>query len=287
MIKNILRPFNFILTMIKVRFLIQKIDNSCPFEGKLGENIFYQDVLPTEIIKELKKIYKENNKIYKENNKIYIQFTNSSKLTIEKIFNIAKPLLRDYMGPNVFLDGMSFIETEPNLNSGLFINQKKKYFAENWHTDNVGTRIKCYICLDGDGSQPTLILKSKKNKITFIELLQYILIEAIRWSGIKFKYNFNNTKYIFHKTSTISFFDTNHLHRGEYSKNSKNRLVLIMEFSNPSKHSLLTGPIGTNKKNNFLFDKDFLEIENFKDLIDINRIHYINNSTILYSNKIN
>ena len=101
MIKKILRPFNFILTMIKVRFLIQKIDNSCPYGGKLGENIFYQNVLPMKIIKELKKIFKENNKNNK-NNKIYIPFTNSSKLAIEKIFNIAKPLLRDYIGPNVF-----------------------------------------------------------------------------------------------------------------------------------------------------------------------------------------
>ena len=60
-----------------------------------------------------------------------------------------------------------------------------------------------------------------------------------------------------------------------------------MEFSNPDKHTILTGPIGSNKKNSFLFEKEFSEVENFKDLVDFNRINYIDNSTIFYSNKIN
>ena len=52
-----------------------------------------------------------------------------------------------------------------------------------------------------------------------------------------------------------------------------------MEFSNPDKHTNLTGPIGSNKKT-VPFGKEFSEVENFKDLVDFNRINYIDNSTI-------
>ena len=56
MIKKFLRPINFIITMLKVKFLLRKYDNLCPYGGKLSENVFYQDVLPIEIIEDLKKI---------------------------------------------------------------------------------------------------------------------------------------------------------------------------------------------------------------------------------------
>ena len=41
--------------MLKVIFLLRNYDNLCPYGGKLSENVFYQDVLPIEIIEDLKK----------------------------------------------------------------------------------------------------------------------------------------------------------------------------------------------------------------------------------------
>jgi len=50
-----------------------------------------------------------------------------------------------------------------NISNKLKSNDK----TDNWHTDSVGCRVKCFICIIGDGTVPTLILPSKKRIPSF------------------------------------------------------------------------------------------------------------------------
>ena len=271
-------PIRFLFVMIKIKFLLNKLDQSCVYSGKMATNGFYQDILDKSVIDHLIRIYKE----YKDRN-ITFEY-DKDKLAVEKIFNLAKPIIRDYLGEKSYLDGIYFNETEINLNNDKIIKSREKYFAESWHTDNVGSRIKCLICIEGDGSQPTCVQRTNDNGTSWKSWFKSIFIESLRWSGFKTKFNLKNTEIIKHKTGTISFLDTNLLHRGAYEIGSKKRVLLILEFSNPEKHKKLNGPIGTNQKNSFYFDDKLYEIDSFKKLLDIQRCKKKDKEQILYLN---
>ena len=44
----------------------------------------------------------------------------------------------------------------------LFLKKQEDIYdnvSVNWHTDNVGARLKVFVCFEGDGTKPTLFIK--------------------------------------------------------------------------------------------------------------------------------
>ena len=54
----------------------------------------------------------------------------------------------------------------------------------NWHTDNVGARLKVFVCFEGDGTKPTLFLKPRNITKSFKDKIKIYFLEVIRWFGI-------------------------------------------------------------------------------------------------------
>ena len=75
------------------------------------------------------------------------------------------------------IDGIKIIKTSAE--------DSNKNISANWHTDNVGIRLKLFICFDGDGSQPTYIINNKNQHINRI-LFDYYY-EVKRWIGKRTK----------------------------------------------------------------------------------------------------
>ena len=80
-----------------------------------------------------------------------------------------------------------------------------------------------------------------------------------------------------HSRSSIYLFDTAILHRGAYEFGNNERLVLVIEFSNPDKHKILSkgflkGPIGSNEKNKFKIKQNTNISKEFLSLLDLNKL---------------
>ena len=81
--------------MIKIKFLLNKIDKSCLYAGKIGKRGFYQDTADSNVIYHLLKIYKE----YKDTS-IHLKYSRDKNI-ITEIFNFVKPIVKDYLGKNI------------------------------------------------------------------------------------------------------------------------------------------------------------------------------------------
>lgn len=188
-----------------------------------------------------------------------LNFINSKEMAIifNKIFFKIFDDIKSYIGEDSRLEFVKFQHTQKNINS----------ISENWHTDNVGIRLKCYICLDGDGTQPTLIISQFKNKYTpnFTEELRYLGFKNLNDKSKQISLN--------HKTNSVFIFDTNYLHRGGYDKTDSSRTALVMEFSNYKKTNAILEknyliPIPLGKQNcKIKFGPIFLNNFNYNDTL--------------------
>ena len=255
-------PLFFIFQMVKLKLKINKYDKKLPLMGKLSNNGFYTLTISRNLVEEIK------SKFYNKNKKNKIIFKYEHKKCIQEIFKIIHPIIKDYLGENSYLDGAYIkISKKEYLNRSL-INS----ISQSWHTDNVGNRVKCLICLEGDGSQPTLLMPSNMKSITWTNWFKNLLIESIRWGGVKNFYDFKDKIYIKHKPGIITLFDTDLLHRGSYENSISDRIIFFLEFSNPEKHKFIDGPIGTFEKNLFFFDEQLMQLDIFSSLIDKQRL---------------
>lgn len=182
------------------------------------------------------------------------------------------------MGPEARLDGLFFIFSKASFKS----------VSSSWHTDNVGSRLKAFVCIEGDGTQPTLIFPPSNRNFNFAYLIKNYWIELLRWFGIEFKLNIESSISLKHKSKSIYMFDTKFLHRGAYEIGNKDRLILVFEFSDPRKHKIfsrgfLKGPIGTNESNKFFIDLNVILSMKMKNMLDKKRIKY-KKDIIEYSN---
>ena len=94
-----------------------------------------------------------------------------------------------------------------------------------------------------------------------------------RWAGFEVKLSFKDELCLAHKTGSAYFFDSQLFHRGGYETATDERIILSMEFSNPAKHEIAHGPIGTAPHLSFSFHKDLLGSSQFKALLDDDRVH--------------
>lgn len=243
---------------LKQRVLLYHFDVRSPFGGELGKNGIHKTKLSLNVIEELEEIYR----LYPK--KIYI--SKNFKEPIRELFKILNPLIKEYFGNNSYMDGIKWEYNKAQSGSKI---------SSNWHTDNVGNRIKCFVCLRGNGSMPTMVIPSIERIPSLGTRINSFLIEWVRWIGIN---NYNKVSKFMkcaHKKGTIYLFDTQLLHRGGYELSNHERLIFHLEFSNPDKHKYRCGPIGTKKNNSFYFDEEILEIPEFKSLIDKKRLKNI------------
>lgn len=268
-LRSIVYSLYFFARAIRLRIKLLEIDKKSPFKGPLGLNGVYKSRLTHEVTNCLKNKYRQNI----QNSQIVLE--KNDAIFISNIFTNILPVIKEYLGNECFLDGINWMVTNPNQIS----------ISESWHTDNVGNRLKCFICVEGDGTIPTLIISSKVRIPGFFQWFKYTLIESLRWAGLNAKFKLSNIYECKHNEGSIYIFDTQLLHRGSYEYSNNKRIIFHMEFSNPNKHKIAKGPIGTFDYNSFKFSKELFDIASFSALLDKSRCKKLDTKYIQYSQK--
>lgn len=262
-IKKILRLRHLFTFLYRVMFLNTVIfwfDKDSPCKGNLNLKGFDFYKISQKSINEIKNHYEtseqkndlKSEKLYGAFNEIFLKFNK---------------IILDYIGIEARVDGIKFIKTS--------IEDSKKNISSNWHTDNVGIRLKLFICFEGDGSQPTLIINNKNRNNLLKKILKDYIYEVKRWIGFENKIKNKEQISLNHFAGSAYIFDTNNLHRGSYEEATAERKVLVFEFSAMKKHKHLKNcPIGTIKDyNDFKFSKEFRNIEAFNFFLDPKRLN--------------
>lgn len=273
-IKSLKGFISFSMRSLFLLIIIRFYDRKLRLEGEISKNNGYTKLnLSKPSTKYLNKLFFE----YYKKKKLFLDSYSFS--TFKEIFDKLNPLVIEYLGKNAKLDNIMF-----NLTKKEDANSKA---SSNWHTDNVGARLKVFICFNGDGSQPTYIIPSRNKYPKTSYFLKSYLMEVFRWLGKENKIKIKNEISLLHKTGTINILDTNLLHRGCYENAKEDRYELKLEFSDPAKHffarKILLSPIGTEKMYSFLFHKDFLKLNSFFSLLDHKRTHRRLSSVYLYT----
>jgi hypothetical protein len=230
------------------------VDRNCPFDGPLGALGFYGYSLNSSELVSLK-----TKAVGSIENPLRLYSTDFTWLL--DFFDKLKPIIMSYLGETAKLDGINWFVTNPGEDN----------ISSNWHTDNVGTRLKVFVCVEGDGTIPTILMPSTERIPSTLSWIRNVMIELLRWSGVSSKFRVGKSKSCEHKDGTVYIFDTQLLHRGGYEIGFNKRVIFHLEFSVPEKHKLLKGPIGTSEHNRFYFHKDLLKIDSLNSLIDLDR----------------
>lgn len=263
---NLYRGLKFLRRVISLRFKLKTIDSKLPFGGKLSEEGYTKFTITENTLDTLRLACEENQV---STNGMYANVSLPEKCAgaIEEIFDFAGREAKAYLGPTACLDGINWMVSTAKTES----------ISGNWHTDNVGSRLKLFVCIYGDGSQPTFIRPTKNRIPTLHSWATNTAIEAYRWFGLSNNRRLKNEVHLEHKHRTAFLFDTQLLHRGGYEKGASKRIIFHMEFSNPEKHEISRGPIGSKSFNTFQFDPKLLNINSFKNVLDSKRIHQSGN----------
>ena len=228
-IKNTLFDF-----LIRYSYLenIHKFDNIIDKNILNSNNEFLQKIyhikknfLSNEELKNFEKFFSNNQKIFDERFLFFINFINTK----------FKKKISEFLGSDFILMGLSIIKTTKETNT----------LSDAWHTDSVGHKINFHICVEGDGSLPTLYLPgSHKKKYTPSFMQEFRSVYKFSQSpNKKNKISFNHTK------GDCTIFDANGKHMGYYKKATSDRKLIFMEFMDRSKCNDLR--YTDNKKNPF------------------------------------
>ena len=265
-----IRGLKFLIRAVRLRIKLTPVDRTAPFKGKLSSNGYVKYSMSEQVVQRLTHLFKISDSIEVINGDIV--FDEEDYTTVDEIFSMIKSDIVNYLGPKVYLDGMSWLYTDKS--------KSKTIGASNWHTDNVGNRLRLFICVNGDGTQPTFVVPSSEPIPPLRKWLLDTIQETIRWCGIPNKRNIKKQFAMRHQTGSAYLWDSQLLHRGGYETGHSTRLILSMEFSNPEKHKIAKGPIGTQKHLEFSFSKKLLNSHSFKSLLDPNRISEVRNHCI-------
>jgi len=270
---------NYTRRFISLFFTIRKIDNKSKYEGIIGENCGFAEYSLS------KKSISLINNLYKKQEQQNIVIDEESVEAFNEIFKKIKTPILNYIGNEVRLDGINFmIRSREDINN-------KKGFSSNWHTDNVGCRLKVFICFQGDGTQPTLIIQPRKIIPSIKYIIYGYMLELLRWLNFSNKFHIQNQIRLNHKQGSIIILDTQLLHRGCWEQSNSERHLMVLEFSNFKKLNLmkgiLEGPIGTKYYNSFSFHERFLKAKNISNFIDMNRVRRKSNYLNYISNQDN
>lgn len=134
-------------------------------------------------------------------------------LKSDRLSSIAK----DYIGPRVRLDDIYVKTVSDGLASG----------SEGWHNDHVGYRLKVFMVFDvsGDPSGTLIVPADRPNlyKVNFSD-------EFARMMGRPQKEVRVKEQRVSYRAGDCMVFDTNVLHRGDYSSGTGTRYCIVAEF---------------------------------------------------------
>jgi hypothetical protein len=249
----------YLIVTLPSEWKLNSYDRCHPFLGRLRNEGYCKLEIPQDLIFNLSKFFQRS-----EQKKII--FTGDDINLVKDIFQIVFPEVKLYLGERACLDGINwFVSTKEDAKS----------ISSNWHNDRVGARLKVFICIKGDGSQPTLIVPRKSRIPTFSELFKAWMIEIPRRFGLQNKVALKNIVKCKHATGSGYMFDSSLLHRGGYEIAADERIIFHFEFSTPGKHQIVKGTIGTTVDNEFEFDEKLLTLRIFNDSLDQKRVKKI------------
>lgn len=198
----------FFYRVIFIKTFIYFFDRKSPRGGSISKNGFHYEKISIKSINDIEE-YPQQSLINRDfsSEKLYDAFS--------EIFGKFKNVIIEYLGYEAKIDGIKVIKTSAE--------DSNKNISANWHTDNVGIRLKLFICFYGDGSQPTYIINNKNKNINKI-LFDYYY-EVKRWIGKTNKIINKNQIGLNHLKGSAYIFDTNNLHRGSYEKANSDRKI--------------------------------------------------------------
>lgn len=204
--------------LLLVICLVRFYDRSAPLLGDIANNGFAKFSLSDHARLFLNGKFDSTN----------INLTEDFLPSIEEIISLSLPCCEDYIGGNLIISHIAFWETGGNDVNTI---------SNNWHTDNVGHNLKIFCCLEGDGSQPTKVLKN--SNLLPLGFNSNLFIQIKRWQGHKVVTEFEEEINIAHKTGSIYIFDTNSLHRGGYEGTQHTRRIFEIDLIDRSKYNAI------------------------------------------------
>lgn len=142
-------------------------------------------------------------------------------------------LVRDdvtgFLGPRARIDNVYVVEV-PSSEASF------QSYSGSWHTDNVGNRLKLFLCLDGRGDVATAYVAGSNRGKFWPSLRDFARFDH----RSDFSARPDETR-LDHRTGDISMFDTNGLHRGVYDNQHSARTTLQIEFADRDKSDALAG----------------------------------------------
>ena len=211
---------------------IHKFDKEIDRKILNSDNNFLKDgyhveknFLNNEELKNFEKFFINSQSIFDEKFLFLMNFVNSK----------FKKKISEFLGDDFILIGLTIIKTTKDTNT----------LSDAWHTDSVGHKINFHICIEGDGSIPTLYLPGTHKKKYFPSFMQELR------SVYKFSQNQNKKKKISfnHTKGDCTIFNANGKHMGYYKKAKADRKLIFMEFMQRDKCNDLRH--SDNKKNPF------------------------------------
>ncbi|HHX4831926.1 hypothetical protein OMP46_12720 [Acinetobacter baumannii] len=146
-----------------------------------------------------------------------------------KITTEFKDKIVEFLGKDVRLDDIYMFWYDPDK-------RQEWSLSNSWHDDNVGHRIKIFVCFEGNGNTPTVVIPNSYNKP-----YKPNTSEILRFAG-KRNINSNNGEIkLAYKSGDIAMFDTACLHRGLYEEPAAIRSVLVMEYIDRNKANIIAG----------------------------------------------
>jgi len=187
-------------------------------------------------------------------------------MKIDEIINKIKPYLNELFGDEFIIENFIYHRLDASTSY--------ENVSASWHTDQIGERVKLFICLNGQGGYPTYIMPGTSQK-----RFKSGLLEQFRFIGYKIESHKTNEVVCRHRTGSCIAFNTNFYHRANrYSNEQEVREILEIDFSDKDKAENFRhlAPIGPSilSESNIFFQKDFFEGFQNKKLLNDNWIHH-------------
>ncbi len=177
-----------------------------------------------------------------------------------------KGFIIDYLGSSVRLDDIYMFWFDPAKVSNWSL-------SNSWHDDNVGSRIKIFVCFEGGGNTPTVVIPNSHNH-PYSPRKE----EISRFAGVRNIQNVENQVALRYKSGDLAMFDTSCLHRGLYEQPSAKRTVLVLEFIDRDKSNRIVGYApcgpGMSKVGEVFFGEEGMNLLKTSGMLDESLISY-------------
>lgn len=140
-----------------------------------------------------------------------------------------KQKLTQLLGNDLRLDDIYLFWFDPSK-------VKEWSLSNSWHDDNVGHRVKIFVCFEGNGTTPTVVIPNSYNKPYKMRSSEYK-----RFLGGRNVDEITDEIKLAYQSGDVAMFDTSCLHRGLYEEPAAVRAVLVMEYIDRNKANIIAG----------------------------------------------